>query len=905
MSNQDLSNTVFIIDGSSFLYRAYYSIRPLTTKAGIAVNAVYGFCRMIKKIIDTYKPNYLILVWDSKGKTVRHDIYPKYKESRQTIPSDLVCQKELIQEFADSIGLKQLAVPGVEADDLMYSLAQELKQEGCKSIFITSDKDMRQSVDDYITILDPFKEAILTKESIEQAQGFGIEKLPFYYAMLGDSSDNIPGVRGIGQKGAQKLVQQFHSLEDMYQNLNKIESERTRDLLVASKDLAFLSQELFLLRFQATYLTKDSVKFSIANWLNATPFFEKLEFKSLLPVPKIGETQKEEAKKEVKVDLANKYKLIPVTTAEQLNQIVNQIIECKEFAIDTECVGLIATQAELIGLSICFSPGCAYYIPFGHKTASAQLSKSYVLSHLKKYLEDPKIKKILHHAKFDALVLKTENIELAGIAFDTMIAAGLLVDEFASKGLKNLSQKFLDEAMHSFKDLVGKNKYKDFSYVPVAIATEYAAADAHQTMALYNIFKKELQEKNLQNLFNNLEMPISEILTQMEWDGICPDNQKLDKIDLEVSKEIASLRSQILDLIGPEKADINLNSPKQLEDLLYNYLMLPATKKTSSRASFSTDQEVLKILSKIHPVPALIIKYREEFKIKTTYIDGLRESINKKTGRIHTTFNQVAVATGRLASSEPNLQNIPVDSHQIRSVFKPEQGNLFISADYSQIELRVLAYLSQDAALVKAFAENKDIHALTASKLFDVELNQVTSQMRQVGKRINFSILYGLTPFGLAKDLNISRSVAADYINKYMAQYPGVSAWMASIIEFAKAHGYVQTHWGRRRYIPGIYERNKTIYELSQRVAINTVAQGTAAEIVKLGMIALDKALKEHKLGAKMLLQIHDELILEVPECEIKQTQELVEKTLSSVVDWNIPMSVTTAVGANWQEVTK
>lgn len=899
--NKDLSKAIFIIDGSSFLYRAYYSIRPLTTKEGIAVNAVYGFCRMIKKLIDTYKPQYMILVWDTKGKTVRHELYEHYKDSRQSPPSDLMGQKEIIQEFADSIGLTQLQRTGIEADDLMYSVALELQQESYDSIIVSSDKDMGQMLSEKITILDPFKEAFITKEILEEKLEFPIDKLPFYYALVGDSSDNIPGVRGIGPKGAQQLVKQFESLQQMYNNIGQVKSERTRELLQCSYDNACLSQELFTLRFYPTYLTAQACAFTGENWSQARPLFEKLEFKSLLK--EFEKTEQPQVQKLLSPHA--KYKFVSVTEVEQLNEVCNEIKKHKYFALDTEGTSLRPLEGTMVGLSICVQEGIAYYIPFGHKTEEKQLDRATVFALLKPLFEDESIKKYLHHAKFDALMLYNEGIELKGIVFDTMIAASLLVADGQRIGLKYLSEYYLQEPMLFWADVVKKNKYPDFSYVPLALATEYAAADAHQTMRLHALLEKSIHEQGLQDLFHNLEMPLMEVLYGMEKEGIKLDEQVLHDINREVSRELDRLRVEIIDLIGHQYADINLNSPKQLEDLLFNYLQLPVVKKTTQRTSYSTDQEVLKELAKLHPVPALIMRYRELFKLKSTYLDALGSYITPKTGRVHTTFNQTAVATGRLASSDPNLQNIPVDRLNIRSAFKPSEGHLFLSADYSQIELRVLAYASQDATLLKAFEENQDIHALTASGLFDVPLSQVTNEQRQIGKRINFSILYGLTAYGLSKDLEISPKVAKVYIEKYMAQYPGVSAWMDTVIEKTKEKGYVETLWGRRRYLPGIYEKNKTLYDLARRVAINTVAQGTAAELMKQGMINLNKALKHKNLEAKMLLQIHDELLLEVPKGQIEQTKELVHKVLESVVSWNVPLIVTTRQGANWQEVTK
>lgn len=898
MNKTDIHQAVFIIDGSSFLYRAYYSIRPLHSPDGTPVQAVYGFCRMIKKLIATYEPRFMVLAWDSRGKTMRHEIYENYKGGRQAAPSDLSVQKDLIQQFAEHIGLTQIQTAGVEADDLMYSLAHELAQEQVNSVIVTSDKDMGQTLSEHIIMLDPFKDAFIYKKDLEERFGFPIERLPFYYALVGDAADNIPGVRGIGPKGAQELVKRFNSLDDLYDKLETISSIRTRELLQVSKENAFLSLELFTLRLYPLQMTASKCAFDSSNWDNARPLFVDLGFKSLLK----EKSEDKSAKSEVVTDKAYTFKTI--TDEEEFYAILDAIRDRKYCAIDTQGTSLKPLEGEMVGLSLCYEESHSYYIPFGHKTEEKQLSREFVLTGIKAIFEDATIAKYLHHAKFAALMLYHEAIILRGITFDTMIASSLLITDGQRLGLK-YSDYYVQEPMLTFTEQVKKKNYKDFSYMPLGEATQLAAADAHQTFRLYNRFSIGLQEENIESLFYDIEMSFMHVLYQMELTGIVLDKETLSAINEKVTKELAQLRQIILDLIGPEYANINLNSPKQLEELLFINLKLPVLKKTTQRTRYSTDQEVLRELAKLHPVPALIMRYRELYKIKSTYLDSLGDHINPETGRIHTTFNQTGVATGRLSSSEPNLQNIPVDKFHIRSAFKSPDGHVFLSADYSQIELRVLAYMSQDQMLVSAFERNQDIHALTAAGLFDISVEQVTSEQRHLGKRINFSILYGLTPHGLSKDLDISYKTAKNYIDKFMSQYPEVSSWMEKVVYETKEKGYVTTHWGRRRYLPGIYEKNKTLYELARRMAINTKAQGTAAEIMKIGMIGLQKALEDHNLKAKLILQIHDELILEVPSNELLQTERLVTEILQKVVECNVPLVVTTRSGQNWQEVTK
>lgn len=900
----DPKKTVFLIDGSSFLYRAYYGLRPLHTPQGQPVQAVYSFCRMIKKIMDTFAPHYIALVWDSKGKTTRHELYPEYKATRQAPPSDLFDQKKLIMDFADAILLPQIAQTGIEADDIMYSIAQEQKKAGLNSVFITADKDMGQAIDQYITMFDPFKDEIIDQAAFEAKRGFPVEKLPFYFAILGDASDNIPGVKGIGEKGATDLVKQFASLKDLYQNLDQVTKERTRTLLKEQEQQAFLSEQLFLLQYHPSNLATKDLTFDSSNWTNAARLFEAWNFKSLLKdIEKMGGHVTTHSSEQI-VEKLSKYSFKTIVAPEQLQKLCALLTTHKKFAIDTETTGLDALQDKLVGISLCVQEGEAYYIPFGHTANEPQLERSHVLAALKPILENPAYEKYLHNAKFDYLVLLHAGIAMQGMTFDTALAASLL-SKGGRVGLKALSLQYFNEQMLSYDDVVKTHGIKNFSQVPLDLATVYSALDAHQTLRLQAILAKELVAEKLDALYYDIEHPVMLCLCTMEAHGIRLDLATLAAFGGHVAQGLQGVEHEILSLIGEHNKEINLNSPKQLEDLLFNQLQLPPQKKSAKGTSYSTDQEVLELLAPLHAVPALIIKHRELSKLKNTYIDALPKYVNPHTHAIHTTFNQVLVATGRLASSDPNLQNIPISSLGIRSAFKPNENQLFLSADYSQIELRVLAQLSGDLNLKEAFKDNLDIHAQTAARLFDVALPFVSSAQRQIGKRINFSILYGLTPYGLSQDLKIPFKEAKRYIEKYFAQYPGVSAWMEQVIQETKQKGYVTTYWGRRRYIPGIYEKNKVLYDEAQRVAINTIAQGTAAEIVKKGMIVLDAALKRDKLKAAMVLQIHDELLLSVPFEEQDRVQTLVKDILESVVTWDIPLVVTTRFGTNWGEVTK
>lgn len=892
-------NTLFLIDGSSFLYRSYYGLRPMHTHTGQPVQAVYGFCRMIKKLIDQFGPEHIALVWDSKGKTERHELFPEYKATRQAPPSDLFEQKEYIVEFATAIGLYQIAKSGIEADDLMYSLAKEWESQGKNVMVVTSDKDMGQMVNDNIIMFDTFKDLFIDEQIYEDKLGFSPKKAPFYFALLGDASDNIPGVKGIGKKGALELVSEFDSLKHLYDNLEKVTTGRLKNALEKNKDNAFLSETLFLLRMHKLDVSFDDLKFDPTRWSDARGLFEKLEFKSLLR----GMAQAGSPVRQVKTSQERGYQFICVNTEELLEQVIAEIKEKKCFAYDTEGVGTNAVDLDMIGFSICTQEGISYYIPFGHNEGQ-QLERKYVLDKIKPLFEDESIEKIAHHTKFDQMVMAQHGIQERGMIFDTILAANLVKEEWQKNALKEISYHYLNEAMWTFKEVVNKRGYKNFAEVPLDEATEYAAADSHQTFKLYFVLKPLLKEKNVEDIFYNIEMPLLDVLVDMELRGIYCDVSVLEELDKVVTKQIEDIRRTAIALIDPQFEKINFSSSKQVAHLLFDYLKLPPKRKNTKGDGYSTDNAVLMELAKDHPVPSYIIQYRELFKLKSTYIDALPDYIDKKTGRIHTDYSQIRVATGRLSSSNPNLQNIPVDGlgSTVRMAFKPQGDRVFLSADYSQIELRVLAHLSQDPNLLKAFKEGHDIHAETAAHIFDVPLDKVTSKERTVGKRINFSILYGLTPYGLSKDLDISLSDAKKYIDTYFAQYPKVRQWMDSVIEQGKEKGYVTTLFGRRRPVSGLKERNKNLYDLACRIAVNTVAQGTAAEIMKMGMLKVFDALKKQKLDAHILLQIHDEILLTVAKGSEPQVEALVKEELEGVVDWDVALLVDTHMGNNWKE---
>ncbi len=956
-------NALFLIDGSYILYRSYYGLRPLYTSDGTPTQAIYGFCRAIKTLIDKFDPKNLVLVWDSKGKTFRSEVYEQYKATRQVPPSDLFIQKDQIQEFAKLIGLFQVSKTGYEADDLIASLVEQNKKG--QSIIVGPDKDLYQLItDEDVMIYDSFNDKMTDESDFRKERGFGPEKLRFYHSLLGDASDNIPGVKGIGKKGAEELVKKFDSLQDLYENLDKVKTERMRNALIENKDNALLSHKLFGLEAYKLDLKKSDLKFNKNNWINAAPIFRKLEFKRLLKdleksfglgslafqLIEKGEDKKQEQEKiEVKkprievssqikemqetIDFDNKTKMTKddwtckiITSQEDLKDLILKLKKEKEFAFDTETEGLKPLQHAVLGLSISFDKKKSYYLPFVYlngnkeenKNIFAQekpvLDKGQTLKLLKPIFEDPKIKKIAQNAKFDCLSLVDDDIEVKGLNFDTLIAASLLREgDWQKINLKALSLRYLNEKMTTFKDLLGK-KYKTFADIPLKEAAEYASHDSLQTYKLKFILSKDLdKQKRLKNIFEKLEMPLSFVLIDMEKTGIAIDLDILKELSKKVRSRLNSMHDKIIEAIKSNidsnkfKEEFNLNSSKQVEYLLFDVLQLPVIKK-SGKGQRSTDQEVLSKLGEQHPIPNLILKYRELFKLLNTYIDPLQKDVNPKTKRIHTSFSQTMVVTGRLSSSNPNLQNIPATpgyGMEIRSAFVAPKGRSFLSADYSQMELRVLAHMSKDKNLCDAFKNDIDIHTQTSAQLFNVPVDKVTNEQRQVGKRINFSIIYGLTPYGLSKDLNIKPSDAKEYIDKYFEQYPKVAQWIEKTVKEAKKNGYVETWMGRKRYLPGLMEKNRMLYEAAKRMATNSPVQGTSAEIIKLAMIELHRAFETKKIDAKIVLQIHDELLIEYDSKKQQIVEKMVKECLENVVKWEIPFKVTIRTGNNWQQVSK
>ncbi len=903
----------YIIDGSSLLYRGYYGVKPLHAPDGTPVQAVYSFCRMLHAFLMRFNPTHIAIAWDSPGKTVRHELFADYKIHRQVMPSDLSVQKTLIKEFIALIGVAQIDQTGIEADDLIFSLAHAWCERGADHtvLVVTSDKDMGQMVNDAISYFDPVKDIVYDVPVLTRKLGFPIDRLPFYYALVGDAADNIPGVKGVGQATALDLVNTYASLDDLYANIDSIKNGRVAKALRTYKQDAYLSLQLFLLQRVPLNIDVSSCTYAPLQWSQAAPFFERFGFISLKKTIQHTPEEVTHTLQERIAILSQQYDFQVVTTSEQLQNLVTVLREAPAFAYDVETDAQHPRVCQLVGISFAVDGQRAWYIPLAHINIT-QLSLAEVRFALGSIFTASNMIKIAHNAAFDLLVLRAHEIMVVGPHVDTMVAASLVTKVPGQRiGLKDLAFQYGGVQMITYEQIVVQQGYKNFGQVPVEQGVYYAANDALQTMRLYSVFKELLAQEQLMTLADTIEFPLIPLLVDMEYQGMSLDTGLLSQYSKHITDMVHDIEKQVTALIAayaPAIKTINLNSPKQIEQLLFVELKLEPIKKSKKTERYSTDYEVLVELAKQHPVPALIVRHRELIKLKGTYLDGLPAYVLPQTGKVHTHFSQTRVATGRLSSSDPNLQNIPADAPYgvaVRAAFKPSDGYLFLSADYSQIELRILAHVTQDPSLVAAFISGVDIHQQTAATLFGIEHSRVTHEQRQLGKRINFSIIYGLTPYGLSKDLGISMSQARTFIDAYFAQYAGVKKWIESVEELVKQRGYTQTLWGRRRYLPAIYERNKNLYEEARRAAVNTVIQGTQAELVKKAMIVVDAYVKKNHPQVRMVLQIHDELLFEVPTSDAVVIEKQVKRILEEVISWSVPLVVTTRIGDTWQAVSK
>jgi DNA polymerase-1 len=891
MENQE---TVYLVDGSAYIHRAYHAISSLSNSRGMPTNAIFGFTNILLRVIREKNPAYMAMVFDLKGPTFRHEIYSAYKANRPPMAEDLACQIPYIRKISQAFNFLILERAGYEADDLIASAARQLAANGHFIVIISGDKDLLQLVDDRIMLWDPMSDKVMDSRSVTEKYHVGPAKLTDLFALIGDSSDNIPGVPGVGPKTAEKLINDFGSLEELYLHIHQVEQKKLREKLVTFRDQAMLSKRLIALQTELQVPgAREAYRLPPPDQQQLHELYRELEFSRLL----------KSSAPTAAMDCGG---YVLVRDMEQLRDICTGLTQAPLLVLDTETTSLDPLTAELVGISLCTGSESAWYIPMGHRDEgggqlTGQLPMQEVLSCLRPFFTDPRLAKIGHNIKYDYQVLKKHGVQLLGPLRDTMIASYLLDPTRRSHRLDDLAMEHLNRRMTSFTEATGNDSRPDaFSFVALPTACSYSCEDAAATFLLWELFEPRLRELELWSLFVDLEMPLTPILARMEETGILVDAAILDGLSVEFAAQLARLNDKIFHLAGEE---FNISSPKQLGVILFEKLRLPMGRKT--KTGYSTDVKVLEKLSAYHELPAAVLEHRSISKLKSTYIDKLATLINPATGRIHTSFNQTVAATGRLSSSNPNLQNIPVRSREgqrIREAFIASPGHILLAADYSQIDLRVLAHYSRDEALIEAFTAGKDVHSHTAAEIFRVHPSLITPQMRRVAKSINFGIVYGMSAFGLSEQLNISRQEAQTFINRYFDLYRGVKEFMDGIIEQARRDGFVTTLFHRRRIVPDILSKNKTIREFAERTALNTPIQGTAADIIKLATIRADRLLREQRLQSELLLQIHDELIFEVPLAELATTTALVKEAMENVMELAVPLLVNLSQGLNLAE---
>ena len=910
----------YLIDGSGYIFRAYYALPPLTRKSdGLPVGAVSGFCSMLFKLLEDsksnenlQKPTHFAVIFDSARKTFRNEIYSDYKANRSEAPDDLAPQFEYIRKSVLAFNLPSVDLPNYEADDLIATYTEQILAKGAKVTIVSSDKDLMQLYRKDVRLFDPMKNKFITPEDIMNKFGVEPKKVIDVQSLAGDSSDNIPGVPGIGVKTAAELINQYGTLEKLLDNAHEIKQNKRRETLIENKDKAIISKKLVTLMKDAPAQRKiEEFQLKEIDKEKLYKFLREMEFNRLLSSvisaygePKLVTTKTESSVKEKQQNISKKnYHLI--SKEEEIEEWINEAEEAGELVIDTETSSLDAHQADLVGISLSTKIGKACYIPIAHKFDGC-LDKNIVIKKLKPLLEDKSVKKIGQNIKFDFIVLYKQGIKMNSME-DTMLMSYVLDAGKNRHNMDTLSEIHLQHKTISFKEIVGTGKKEiNFSDVELDKAMEYAAEDADITYRLYKIFNKNLKLEKLTNIYEIFEKPLIEILAFMEIEGIKVDNKFLKVLSEKFEKKINKIEKEVFKI---SKKEFNIASPKQLGEIIYNELKIAALKKTK-KGSFATNAGVLEDLAfKGHKFPQLVLDWRQASKLKNTYSDALPEHINPSTKRVHTSFLLAATTTGRLASSDPNLQNIPIkseDGKDIRKAFISEKGFTLISADYNQIEMRILADLADVKELKKAFKNNEDIHTLTASQVFNIDIKKVDQDMRRKAKAINFGIIYGISQYGLAKQINVSNHEANEFLEAYFAKFPEIKVYMDDTIKFCRKSGYVNNVFGRRSHFNGINDKNFNVRNFQERAAINAPIQGSASEIMRLAMIRIDQKFKEIKNNkSKILLQIHDELIFEVPEKEAKNITKIIKEEMTSVTNsdlhaFSIPLTVDINTGDNW-----
>ncbi|MFC2013301.1 DNA polymerase I [Chloroflexota bacterium] len=899
-----------LFDGNAIIHRAFHAFektKPLTVSiTGEVVSAVYGFALMLLKVINELKPTHYAIAFDKKTPTFRHQLFDQYKAHRPPTPDELVNQLGRVRELVEAFHIPIFELDGYEADDVLGALSYQASQQDIDSIIVTGDTDTMQLVSPKVKVLYPkpgrtFSDTMLfDEEGVIQKYGIKPEQVADFKALKGDPSDNIPGVPGIGDKTATKLIQQFGSIDLIYAHIDEVTPPKLRSTLKENEATAHQSKVLATIVIQIPVsLSLDDCQLSQYDRHRVTELFRELEFASLLPkLPEIKNAAQDLPSFQVETKPPQRA-FHTITTTPALDEFLNRLSAVKSCAFDLETTSLDAMSAQLVGISLSPAPSEAYYIPVGHVGWGEvkQLPLETVINKLKPPLEDANLAKIAHNGKYDMTVLAEYGINVNNLTVDTMIAAYLLGEK--SLSLKTLAFSKLGVEMTPITDLIGSGtKQISMSQVEIARAADYACADADMTFQLKDLLTTELQQQGLRQLFSEVELPLLPVLLRIERNGIALDTELLRHMSHRLGEQLLKLEAEVYNSVGHQ---FNINSPQQLSSVLFEELKLPAVRKTKS--GYSTGASILEELRGVHPIIELILDYRQLAKLKSTYIDALPALINPKTGRVHTSFNQTRTATGRLSSSDPNLQNIPVRGEvgkQVRQAFIAPPGSRLVAGDYSQIDLRALAHLSQDPALLHAFHHDEDIHAATAALLFGVDASRVTPDMRRVAKTVNFGVIYGMSGYGLEQATELSREEAAQFIAAYFEKYPGVKHYIESTKKQAREKGYVQTLLGRRRFIPEIDSSNRQVREAAERMAINMPVQGTSADIIKVAMIDLDREMDRRRLKSKILLQVHDELIFEVPEEELEEMRQLVPDKMSTALELGVPLKVDIKTGQNW-----
>jgi len=849
---------------------------------------------MLIKLIEDKSPEYVAMFFDSKGPTFRHEMYSDYKANRAAMVDDMAVQIPYIKAVTEGFNIPIYELAGYEADDLIGTVAQKAVSEGYEVIMVTGDKDFMQLVTDKITIWDPMKDEVIDREAVVQKYGLAPGQMLDVLGLAGDASDNIPGVPGIGPKTAITLLQSFSSIQQLYDRIDEVKAAKQRDKLIEHKEQALMSRELAKINTEVPIpIDISAFKLPAPDNVKLAGIFKELEFRQLQKAYPISS------------DLTQKsYHAILDETS--LSGLIDTLTQAHLFAIDTETTSVDPMVAELVGLSFAVTPGTAFYIPCAHRYPGApeQLTLDFVLQQLQPVLGNPEIKKIGQNIKYDWTVLKRHGVDLAGVVFDTMLASYLINPEKRAHNLDQIALDFLDHKMISYQEATASDdrKINDFREVDLEKAVPYACEDADITLMAYEAFQPMLESQGLTRLFETVEMPLIPVLMKMEMTGIRVDKDRLLELSKDLALQLEQTEQQIYSLAGET---FNINSSQQLGKILFDKLNLPVQKKTKKKTAYSTDVDVLTALSDRHELPALVLRHRSMAKLKSTYADALFGLINPETGRVHTSYNQTVTATGRLSSSNPNLQNIPIrteEGRKVRRAFIPEDGWTFVSMDYSQIELRLLAHYSDDEILIDAFTNNEDIHTRTATEVFQALPGMITNDLRQQAKVINFGIMYGMSAYSLARELGISQKMAKTYIDNYFKRYAGVRRFIDSTIQTARETLITSTELGRIRLLPDINSKNANVRGFAERNAVNTKIQGTAADLIKLAMIQVDAALSANGLQTKMLLSVHDEIVFEVPPEELDTVKKMGAEIMETIWTFKVPLKVNVSTGKDWAE---